>query len=486
MSSARTPIPSTALLARRQPIDMSLPGEQEGLRIHELYNRNKWRRYRRVTARAFALSLVLILTLGGLIVSQKYLQLHQVFRGEAGNAAALNPNNNPNLLKGQSNGEINILIMGRIGGKGQNADVTDSMTLASIDSLNHSVNLVTIPENLWVTIDGGGVGKIDTAFENGEFQALGKKQPGSISTSVIDKGFSTVDSSVSAVLGVPVDYNMLVNYQAFEQIVDTLGGVSVNVPSTLTDPTIAWQNANNPVIVGSGQQTLSGPQALLYVRSLETTSQDSRSIRQRQVLEAIVDKFLSVNTLLNPVKINAILDSFSNNVVTDLSINNGVRLAGILRYINPNNIYSDDFDTPSNMLLTPGHEVGQAILLPTPGLFNYGAIHKYIASQLGNPFLKEDNAAIQVLNGTNVTGLATKLSSTLTDHGFNVLVPADTPTAGWKHTVLIQLNANDKYTDILLERELKVKSTTKLPNGIIPTNNADFVIIIGNDETNNS
>jgi hypothetical protein len=78
------------------------------------------------------------------------------------------------------------------------------------------------------------------------------------------------------------------------------------------------------------------------------------------------------------------------------------------------------------------------------------------------------------------------MSENLTKLGYSVLGAANTPSSGWKKTSLFDLNKNDKYTNASLEKKLHVKSEDKLPNNSIPTDGADFVIIIGNNETNSS
>jgi hypothetical protein len=95
----------------RLPIDMDLPGA-ESQQHFELKQRAKWRGFRR----AMAVAVVLVVTLGGLVISQSYMKLHQVFRGGAGTAAALKANVNPDLLKGEGSGRVNILLLGRGGG----------------------------------------------------------------------------------------------------------------------------------------------------------------------------------------------------------------------------------------------------------------------------------------------------------------------------------------------------------------------------------
>jgi LCP family protein required for cell wall assembly len=146
------------------------------------------------------------------------------------------------------------------------------MMLVSIDPVNHTSTLLSLPRDLWVNVPGAGVMKLNAAWETGEFQYLGKTASGSTNPKAITAGFNLVDQTVSQVLGVDVDYNVLVNFQAFQQAVDTVDGVTVNVPNALVDPTMAWENNNNPVLAPAGVDNFNGAQALLYVRSRETSS----------------------------------------------------------------------------------------------------------------------------------------------------------------------------------------------------------------------
>ena len=115
---------------------------------------------------------------------------------------------------------------------------------------------------------------------------------------------------MESVLGVTIDYNALVDFQAFQQAVDTVGGVTVNVPTDLVDPTMAWQNGNNPLLAKAGIDSFNGAQALNYVRSRETTSDFARSQRQRAVIEALKAKVDTLSTLSNPAKLAGLFRCF--------------------------------------------------------------------------------------------------------------------------------------------------------------------------------
>lgn len=462
---------------------MELPGEESPSRLEALFAHTRWQRVRHFAFRGVAVALVLVITLGGLLFSQSYLKLHKVFRGSAGTAAALKPNVDPDQLKGEGSGRVNILLLGRGGGTHDAPDLTDTMMLASIDPVNHTSTLVSLPRDLWINLPSQGVMKLNAAWQTGEFKYLGKIAPGSTDPKAISAGFTTVDQAVEDVLGVDIDYNVLVNFQAFQQAVDTVGGVTVNVPADLVDPTMAWENNNDPVLARAGVQNFNGAQALRYARSRETTSDFARAQRQRDLLVALKSKVATIGTLSNPVKISGLLNSFGNNVQTDLSLKNAQRLYTITKGIKAAEITSVGLADGANQYVTTGNINGQSIVLPNAGLFNYGDIHGFIRTQLKDPYIVKENAKVLVLNGTLISNLATNKADELKTYGYNVTGTGNTPSSDWTKTQLIDLSqGRDKYTKHYLEQRLGITASTTMPDNIIQTNGANFVIIIGSDE----
>jgi len=299
--------------------------------------------------------------------------------------------------------------------------------LASIDPVNHTSTLVSIPRDLWVDVPNQGAMKINAAFEGGEFKYLGKVAPGSTNRNAIQAGFNEADQTVESVLGVTIHYNVLVSFQAFQQAVDTVGGVTVNVPSDLVDPTMAWENGHNPLIAKAGTDAFNGKQALNYVRSRETTSDFSRAERQRAVLVALKAKIASAGTVSNPVKLSKLMKAFGANVQTDLSLKDANRLYRITKAIPENKTTSIGFADPPNNYVTTGTLAGQAVALPTAGLFNYKDIQAYIRTQLKDPYILKENAKIVILNGTSNVGLAGSKADELKTYGYNVVSTGNAP-----------------------------------------------------------
>jgi len=482
--------PPAAHLAQRTPIDMSLPGEDSPSRLGALFAHTRWQGVRRWAFRGVAVSMVLAITLGGLLFSQGYLKLHKVFKGGTGTAAALKPNVNPDLLKGEGSGRVNILLLGRGGGTHEAPDLTDTMMLASIDPVNHTSTLVSLPRDLWVNVPSQGVMKLNSVWETGEFKYLGAQKAGSTDPKAIQAGFNLVDQSVEDVLGVDVNYNVIVNFQAFQQAVDSVNGVTMNVPSDLVDPTMAWENNNDPVIAHAGTQTFNGSQALRYVRSRETTSDFARADRQRALLVALKSKIVTLGTLSNPTKISKLINSFGDNVSTDLSLSNAQRLYTLTKNIGAAQTASIslDNDTPgSTSYVTTGNVNGQSVVLPKTGLFKYDDIHGFIRTQLKDPYIIKEKAKVLILNGTLLPNLATNKADELKSYGYNVVGVGNTPSTGWTHTMLVDLShGKKKYTKHYLEQRVGVTASSVMPDQSIQTNGADFVIIIGSDEASST
>lgn len=476
-----TTVQSTVPARHLPPIDMDLPGEASPLRrIDSLLQHGKLAAFRRWTFRGAIAALVLLIGAGGLLF---YNNLNKSFQGGTTTAAALRTNVNPSLLKGEGDGRINVLLMGRGGGSHEAPDLTDTLMLASIDPVNKTSTLISIPRDLWVDVPNQGAMKINAAWETGAFKYLNKVSPGSTDPNAIKAGFSQIDQTVESIFGVTIHYNMLVNFQAFQQAVDKVNGVAVNVPADLVDPTMAWENGNNPVLAKAGPNNFDGKQALNYVRSRQTSSDFARAERQRAIMVALKGKINNLGTLSNPLKLAGLMNTFGGNVQTDLSVKDAARLYSIVKNIPDAKTNSLGLAGAPNNYLTTGTLAGQSITLPTAGLFNYKDIQNFVRTQLKDPYITKENARIAILNGTPTPGLAAAKSEELKTYGYNVISAGNAPNSNWLQTTLVDLSGGkNKYTKRYLEQRLGVTATNKLPDSSIQANGADFVVIIGSNE----
>jgi hypothetical protein len=276
---------------------------------------------------------------------------------------------------------------------------------------------------------------------------------------------------------------MMFDFSAFKQSVDTIDGVTVNVPSDLVDPTMAWENSGNPVLAKAGTQVFDGKHALIYARSRETSSDFARGQRQRSLLLAIKNKVDTLGTLSNPLKISGLISAFGSNVSTDLSLSNASRLYGILKKVTDGHITSLGLADPPNQYVTTGNMNGQSIVLPKAGLFNYGPIQTFVRTQLKDPYILRENARILVLNGTTLPGVASTKADELKSYGYNIIGASNAPTSSYGASYLVDLShGKKKYTAHYLEQRFNLNTTHTLPDPGIQAGGADFVIILGSDE----
>jgi len=437
------------------------------------------RSWRRLFKRA-GLVLAALVLLGGAYFGIKfYITQKNLFRG-GGNAPALAEEIDINKLRSEGDGRVNILLLG-IGGEGHVApDLTDTIMIISLDPINKKVALLSIPRDLWVKIPGNGSQKINAAYAYGKNNSKSKDE-----STKKKEGINLVDETLQAVLGIPIHYHAVVDFKAFKQAVDALGGITVNVPETLYDPTIAWENNYNSTIAKAGPQTFNGAKALLYVKSRLTSSDFARAERQRLVLVAMKDKIFSVGTYANPVRMSQLLSSFGDNVYTDFSLNDVMRLYSITSKIPSSDITSLDLVTPPHDFLTTGNVGGFSVVRPKTALFDYAAIQSYVRNTLRDGFLAKENSAVAVYNATTVAGLGKTKGDLLKSYGYNVTVVDNAPNqTNPLNTVLVDLsNGVDKYTRHYLELRFKVTARTAIPAefGINPPVGTKFVIIVGKD-----
>lgn len=193
-------------------------------------------------------------------------------------------------------GFYNILIVGT----DDDGTRTDTILIARIDTVEHSVALLSVPRDTLVGTSGNN--KINSIYGlNGKNTA----------------GMEALKKSLARLLGFEVDGYALVDLDAFVELVDLVGGVDFNVPQRMyyIDPT-----QDLYIDLYAGEQHLDGAKAMQLVRFRGYAAADiQRTKVQQDFLKALAKKCLSVTTL---TKVGGLADIFSQNVLTDLTVGN--------------------------------------------------------------------------------------------------------------------------------------------------------------------
>ena len=281
-------------------------------------------------------------------------------------------------------GRVNVVVLGYGGAGHQGAYLTDSLMVMSLSPSDRATTLISVPRDLWVQIppNSGNYTKINAAYENGYYNGY------SASSSQLPAGQLAggmeAASKVSEVTGLNVPYFMTINFQGFRELVDSLGGVDINVPTAFTanypindDPAI---NAGWKVIhFNTGMQHMNGEQAIEYARAryvLSPASQGTdfaRSARQQLLIRAIASRLRSPSAW--PGLSNA-MNALQKAIYTNLSL---ADLAAFTLKLDLSHASHVGLST-SNVLVNSTSSDGQDILLPQNGDWN--AIKRYISTNL--------------------------------------------------------------------------------------------------------
>ena len=215
---------------------------------------------------------------------------------------------------------VNILLMGVDDGDNEHPGApkrSDTMLLASIHSDEGTVNMLSIPRDTRVLIPGQkGYDKMNHAYAYG--------------------GPDLAVRTVESFLYLPVHYYVVIDWQAFIQVVDLLGGVDLYVENAMDyeDP-----YANLEIHLQKGYQHLDGQKAGQYVRFRSDELGDiGRVHRQQRFLKALTDQVLQVGTL---VKIPSLLNTLDQYVTTDMKSIHLVKLANSLKGFRAGNLRTE-------------------------------------------------------------------------------------------------------------------------------------------------
>lgn len=431
--------------------------------------------------------LTVLLLIFGFLVYKGYLNLNKILGG-GGGAAALDSNVDPSKLKGEGDGRVNILLLGRGGEGHEGADLTDTMILVSIDPIAKEAALLSVPRDLYVPVQGHGSMKINSTFYTGKSAVLNKTRKPNAETKkqAEEAGFKLVEQTVEKNLGVPVHYRAMVDFAGFEKAVNNVGGIDLNVPTAVKEQ---MRINGKPYLlnVNPGQQHMDGFKALAYSRSRQTSARGDfdRSERQRLIIIALKQKISKAGTYSNPSKISKLLDTVGGHVQTNFSVNDLARLHDLSRQIDQSKIKSIGLADPPNNYLTTTNLGGQSVVVPRTGNGNFKEIQSYLRNVLKDSFIRNENASISVLNGTTTPGLAGTKGDELKSYGYNITSVANAPTKNYPKTVIVDMRSGSKkYTKNYLEKRFGVTTVTTLPDPSIQPGTADFVIILGSDQAN--
>ncbi len=257
-----------------------------------------------------------------------------------------NPNLNRSGADILSGPRINILLLGSDTDEkfSSGAYLAQSDIVVTIDPASRKVGMLSIPRDFWISVPGSGMHKLDEAFGLG--------------------GVALSRLTIYQDFGIPINYYAWVGLDGFIKVIDTVGGVDVDVLHPITDdnyPDDVGANAKDPyaykrLYIPPGPQHLSGTQALEYVRSrhADLVGDFGRSARQQSVLGALKIKLNNPDII---GKLSEIAHDLDGYVKTDMQLTDVLKMMNFARGLDLNSIqriilgppYSQTGTTPNGI-----------------------------------------------------------------------------------------------------------------------------------------
>ena len=242
--------------------------------------------------------------------------------------------------------------------------LSDTLIIVTIAPVTRTVGLLSIPRDLLVTIPGVGLDKINAAFSIGSLSEL--------------TGPGLARATVEYNFGITIHYFAQVDFEGFQRIIDTLGGVTIDVPAPIKDDAHPGEGFNyTRIYFHTGPQHMDGKTALRYARTRHDDNDFARANRQQQILLALREQAVARNLIANA---RELLMALSDTVRTNIPPLDLLKLAKLGTEIQPQDIHSYsilpatyvEWNPPGPYLLIPDweavHEIVRQMIPPEPAV----------------------------------------------------------------------------------------------------------------------
>jgi LCP family protein required for cell wall assembly len=352
----------------------------------------------------------------------------------------------------------------------------DTLIVVHIDALGRWAGTLAIPRDSRANIRNVGETKINVAYGQGYAAAEELFGPG---TTREQGGMALAAETVEQFLDLPrhsqrIDYVAAVNFDGFAKIVDALGGVTIDVPRPIVDDAYPTPDLGTMrVEFAPGVQRMDGARALIYARTRHADDDFGRAQRQQQVIRAILDEVRGRSLFGQLALLPKLREGLGGAVATTLPVARHDTLTGL-------GWLAGGLDP---------HEINQVRLSPETApyfqedgsdlIWDPSELREVVASFLTRPSEASEVARVQVLNGTDVGGLAGQVSLRLEQAGFTMMPADNAPASDAQQTVVYDLRGKPRTSRRLAETLNAELRAGPLPDGV--ASDADIVVILGRD-----
>ncbi len=383
-------------------------------------------------------------------------------------------------LKGESDGQVNVLLLG-IGGPGHDGPyLSDTIILAELRPGEKKATLISIPRDYLVNTKELGQRKINAVFS----ESYTKKQNW-------DDAGASIRDVVSKMSGLDIPYFAVLDFKGFEKTIDLLGGVDVTIDRTFTDYTFPDSGVGflPPVTFKEGPEHMDGERALIFARSRHAPGEEgtdfARSVRQQKIITAAKQKVESLNLVADAGKINQLFTIIGDHFHTNMSPGQMIRVYQLGHELGPDNIANLSMDEKSGLVCPQTLQgSGAFVLTVCPGK-NSEDIRNFFNNSFSVSKVQSEKAVVWLADSSTTGQLYKKAESELTNAGLTVykVVYSGKPLP---QSVVYSVNHKQASVDFV-KSSLNASPVSLPPPGIkIDQSKVDIIVILGSPQASDS
>lgn len=273
--------------------------------------------------------------------------------------------------KGAENNRINILLLGIGGTEHKGKYLTDTIALVSINPKTYQSAILSIPRDLYVQIPNSNYHtKINALYTYG----LRNKELSS------KDSVRLITESVEEITNETIPYYIILDFNGFKKIIETLEGVNITVENDIYDSHYPGPNYSYQTFqISKGFHHLDAETALKYARVRHTKGGDfGRAHRQQQIIASAREKALSLKILANPSKTITLLNALGDHLRTNIPLEEVPFMIALIKNINIHQATTKVLDAWSKDSLLRSTHVplgGISAYVLRPKAKNYSQIH---------------------------------------------------------------------------------------------------------------
>ncbi len=429
--------------------------------------------------------IVIILGLGGLVAIRATGLANKIFVGKQTSVFGrltdlISSQTGGNKLDGESEGQVNLLLLG-IGGPGHDGPyLSDTIILAQIRPKDKKATLISIPRDYLVNTKEIGQRKINAVFS----ESYQKNEDW-------DKAGQSIRDVVSKMSGLDIPYFAVVDFKGFEKTIDLLGGVDIQIERTFTDYTFPNSELGYlpAVTFTEGQEHMDGERALIFARSRHAAGEEgtdfARSARQQKIITAAKERVESLNIVADAGKINELFTIVGDHFHTNMSPGQLLRTYSLTKDLSGDQLSSLSLDEAGGLVCPQTLEESGAFVLTVCPSKTSQDIRDYFQNSFSTGQVTSEKAVVWLADSSTTGKLYKKAESELNNAGLTVykVIYGGKPLS---QSVVYSVNHKPSTTDYI-SKALDASPVSLPPPGIkIDPKKVDVIVILGSRDADSS